>query len=184
MSLEADLAKLGIHLPAEQLVDATEGEITLAAIRDVMDAAFYKRKSFEIEDAVEVKLMLEIHANRLAHKLAEKGVGAVTSDSHVMPLRERDTYTFAGVTHRGPCKHVRVDANIEADRLKCHDCGKGVNPMWWLASYAVTIARGYEALHHARQEARALAAEVAELKKERATHKAALRRHDKKRNGG
>lgn len=182
MSLESDLQKLGIPLPSERVDDGqrSEGEIALTILRDVMDGTFWKRPGFEPEDAYEVMVALQIQAHRLAHALAQKGINAVTSSSSgILPLRERDSWTMAGVVHRGPCKHVRVDADVTADRLKCHDCGKWVNPMWWLAAYAVTIHRSYEAMAHARQEQRDLQAEIAELKRQRANHMSAIRRAKK-----
>lgn len=172
MSLNEDLARLGL-----QPIEAAENDEDVSAddaIREIMHVAFWQHDKFGAEEAFDAARQLELEAARLRRALAKCGVGAVTTEDFVPEPMTRST-------RPKDCDHPKVRVGLEDNLLRCDDCDKNVNPIWWLTRHASALRKSEDWLTHLKKERRTLHAEIETLKKERSKHKAAVRRKDGKR---
>lgn len=171
MSLNDDLAKLGLkplEVPEDDSISADD------AIREIMHEAFWKHDKFGAEEAFDACRQLELEAARLRRALAKSGVGAITTEDFIPEPLTRSSWG-----HKD-CDHPQVKVALEDNLLRCRDCDKSVNPIWWITRHAAALRKSEDWLTHLKKERRNIQAEIETLKKERAKHRAAVRRKDKK----
>jgi len=173
-TIHAALAKLGIDLPRDPIPDATGRTDAAEVIRTIMDAAFFghPEASWNSEDMFDAFTCLDLMAARMSHALGRRSIRAVTTYD-----RPGD-HTMGQILHR-TCEHRLVQVSEDLDRLKCRDCGAGVNPIWWLTRYAANNMASEQWVQHLKYERKQLEGEVAALKAERSRHKSAIRRKSK-----
>lgn len=182
MSIQDALTELGIRPRSDAPPPAT--------LADTIEYLVFEQYPFICDWRLKphptvVTALVDLHADlsvlmlRIQHTLSQSGHAILTE---VKPPKVDSSTTLNGTPIKETCQHKMVKVDESRAHLICSTCNTLVNPMWWLAKFTKELKRAEDARHALRKENDKLRAENELLKKERNTHRAAVRR--KKAAGG